>query len=121
LGYEDPERTVAVPDFLRVTLFWQAVRDRPEDLVVTVAVVDAEGEPVAMASGAPAGGRYPVSRWSRGEVVRDPYALWLGEGVAPGTYRVGVVVHRGGEPVPTEGASDGFLELFTVEVRRWGE
>jgi hypothetical protein len=119
LGYATPSRVTDAPGFIHLTLFWQAQRRHPDDLVVTVAVVDAAGEPVAIASGPPAGGRYPTSRWSRGEVVRDAYAFWLGEDFAPGVYTVGVVVHRGAEPIAVEQAPDAFLELFDVEVRPW--
>jgi len=121
LGYAVPFREVYTPGFLHVVLFWQGERDHPDELVVALAVVDDEREPVALASGAPAVGRSPTSSWSRGEVVRDPYAFWLEEDLQPGTYAVGVVVHRGDRPITPEGAEDPFLELFTVEVQRWQE
>ena len=119
LGYATPSLVTDAPGFIHLALFWKALRRHPDELVVTVAVVDAAGEPVAMASGPPAGGRYPTSRWSRGEVVRDAYAFWLGEDFVPSRYTVGVVVHRGAEPIATERAQDAFLELFDVEVRPW--
>jgi len=118
LGYVIPSRTVRTPGFLHVTLFWRAERTHPDDLVVTVAMVDGVGEVAAQASGAPATGHYPVSRWSRGEIVRDSYAFWLEEDYPCGTYTVGVVVHRGEQPVTPEGIEDPLLELLTVEVRR---
>jgi len=119
LGYATPSRLTDAPGFLHLTLFWQAERSHPDDLVVTVAVVDGAGEVVAQASGAPAVGRYPISAWSRGEVVRDAYAFWLDEGFSSGSYRVGVVVHRGDRPITPAGWEAPFLELFTVEVQRW--
>jgi hypothetical protein len=76
---------------------------------------------VAVASGSPAVGRSPTAGWSRGEIVRDPYAFWLAGDFQPGTYTVGVVVHHGDRPIVPGGAADAFLELFPVEVRRWGE
>lgn len=118
LGYAGPEGETRAPGFLHLTLFWQAVRDHPDDLVVSVAVVDGEGEVVALASGPPAVGRYPTGRWRRGEIVRDPYAFWLGPDFEPGIYTVGVVVHRGDRPLTPEGMEDPFLKLFDVEVRR---
>lgn len=119
LGYglsSPPQGRLDPPGFLQLTLFWRAERKRPDDLAVTVAVVDETGEPVAMASGPPAVGRHPTSNWSRGEVVRDPYAFWLDETFSSGTYRVGVVVHRGDQPVVAEGVQEAFLELLRLDV-----
>jgi hypothetical protein len=117
LGYTTPSRLADPPGFLRLTLFWQAEQRYPEDFVVTVAVVDETDEPVAMASGPPAIGRHPMSNWTRGEIVRDPYAFWFGEDFPPGRYEVGVVLHRGDQPVTPEGFDDAFLRLFATEVR----
>ena len=119
LGYNTPGPVTDVPGFLRLTLFWRAERRRPDDLVVTVAIVGADGQVEGMASGPPAVGRYPTWRWSRGEIVRDPYAFWLGDDFAPGVYTVGVAVHRGDQPITPAGFDDPFVQLFTVEVRPW--
>lgn len=116
LGYTAPYTSTGVPGFVQLTLFWQSERRHPQDFVITVAVVDEAEEVVAMASGAPATGRYPTSEWVRGEVVRDPYAFWLPGDFDPGTYTVGVAVHRGDRPITPEGANDPFLSIFTVEV-----
>jgi hypothetical protein len=117
LGYTAPYTSTGVPGFIQLTLFWQSQRRHPEEFVVTVAVVDETGEPVAMASGAPAIGRHPTSEWTRGELVRDPYAFWLPADFEAGTYTVGVVVHRGDQPITPEGGDDPFLELLSVEVQ----
>jgi hypothetical protein len=121
LGYAAPSYVVETPGFFHLTLFWRGETDRPDDLAVTVAVVDDEGEPIAMASGAPAVGRYPTSSWSEGEIVRDAYAFWLGEDFSPGQFRVWVVVHRWGQPITADGLDDPHLEIFVVEVKRWEE
>jgi hypothetical protein len=118
LGYALPAPVVEAPGFIHLTLFWRAERRHPDDLVITVAVVDDAGEPVAMVSGPPVGGRYPVAEWARGEVVRNPYAFWMDETFQAGTYTVGVVVHRGHEPITAEGETHPFLELFQVEVHQ---
>jgi hypothetical protein len=116
LGYTAPYTSTGVPGFVQLTLFWQSERRHPEEFVITVAVVDEAGEPAAMASGAPATGRHPTSDWIRSEVVRDPYAFWLPADFDVGTYTVGVVVHRGVEPITPEGADAPFLEVLSVEV-----
>jgi len=117
LGYVRSSAAVEAPGFLHFTLFWQARRNHPADLTINAVVLDSQGETVAEASGAPAGGRYPTSRWSRREVVRDPYAFWLDENFLAGPYTVAVVVHRGGEPLVPDGAGRSLVELFTVEVQ----
>jgi hypothetical protein len=119
LGYTTSEDGVGAPGFLHLTLFWRAKRGHLDELMVTVAVLDEAGEPVAIASGPPAVGRYPTTRWSRGEVVRDPYAFWLDEEFLPGTYSVGVVIHRGDQPITAQGLDEPFLRLFSVEVHGW--
>jgi len=117
VGYVTPTPVVGVPGYFHLTLYWRSERRHPDDLVVTVAVLDSDREPVAMASGWPAVGRYPMALWSRGEIVRDAYAFWLGDDVEPGLYQVGVVVHRGDQPVAPDGATEPLVELLTVEVR----
>ena len=109
------------PGFIHLALFWQAERRRPDDLVVTVAVVDGERDIAAIVSGSPANGRYPTRQWSPGEIVRDAYAFWLSDEFEPGNYTVGVVVHRGDQPITAEGMEDPFLELYELEVQRWEE
>lgn len=117
LGYATPTPVVGVPGYFHVALYWRSEQHHPDSLVVTVAVLDSAQEPVAMASGWPVVGRYPMALWSRGEVVRDAYAFWLGDDVEPDLYQVGVVVHRGDQPVTPGGAAGPLVELFTVEVR----
>jgi hypothetical protein len=121
LGYATPTTTTDAPGFIHLTLFWRAEQRRPDDLVVTVAVVDPERNIAAIVSGPPANGRYPTGEWSRGEVVRDAYAFWLSEEFEPGSYTVGVVVHRGDQPITAQGMEDPFLELYALEVERWEE
>ena len=121
LGYTTPSQVTQVPGFLHLTLFWQAERRRPDELVITVAVVDETGDVVAMASGAPAMGRYPTSDWSRGEIVRDAYAFWFGGDFVPGSYTVGIAVHRGDQPITPEGMENPFLRLYDMEVQQWEE
>lgn len=116
LGYTAPYTSTGVPGFVQLTLFWQSEQRHPEEFAITVAVVDETGESVALASGAPATGRHPTSEWIRNEVVRDPYAFWLPAGFDAGTYTVGVVVHRGAEPITPEGTDAPFLEVLSVEV-----
>ncbi len=66
---------------LRVTIFWEAIRQVPADYSVAVHLVTRDppqsGEDVLAQADAlnPVGGWYPTSRWAPGEIVRDDYAL----------------------------------------------
>lgn len=79
-------------DTLRLTVFWEAVRQGPSDYSVAVYLVSRDppqgGEDVLAQADAlnPVGGWYPTSRWSPGEVVRDDYVL----AVPPGSSAVAV-------------------------------
>ncbi|HJW82852.1 MAG TPA: hypothetical protein VJ754_00985, partial [Anaerolineae bacterium] len=83
------------PSFARVTLFWQASIDAPQDRVVRARLIDMRGEPASEIATSPTGGAYPPPSWHAGEVVRDVYAFWLPPDFAPGVYRVQVTALEG--------------------------
>jgi len=77
-------------DTLRLTLWWQALRDPQADYTVFVHVFDPATQVlVAQSDAQPRGGAYPTSWWSVGEVVSETVELRLGE--APqGMYQLAV-------------------------------
>ncbi|MCL4535849.1 MAG: DUF2723 domain-containing protein [Bacteroidetes bacterium] len=95
----DPQghRTGAPPDdgdVVGVQLYWQAASLLERDYSVSVRMVDAGGAVVAQQDNQhPVLGMYPTSRWSAGEVVGDYYELPR-RGLAPGSYRLEVVVYE---------------------------
>jgi hypothetical protein len=90
LGADVSDRQIEVPGFIHIALLWRAETDAPRDVTVRVQLTNSEGEVVDEIVSAPADGRYPASRWSAGEIVRDQYSFWLAEGFSPGTYQLRV-------------------------------
>jgi len=78
---------------LRLELYWQALQQMAVDYKVFVHLFDPATETIVTQWDAmPREGRYPTSRWARGEVVSDSITLSLAE-VPPGHYRLAVGVY----------------------------
>jgi len=122
LGYNlEPAGDLWLPNFLHVTLFWQAGRTDQEDLEMAVRLRDETGAVAVQIGGRPVDGHYPIPQWLAGETVRDQHSFWLAEDFRSGRYSVEVSVfgaHReellslGGE-----GTKDGWTFLTQVEMR----
>lgn len=88
-----PERVVIVPnDFVRIAVFWEAVSAPVEDSRIALQLVDAAGQMALQSEQQPSHNRYPTTRWSTGERVRDNHALWVPADFPPGDYAVRVTV-----------------------------
>jgi hypothetical protein len=74
------------PGYVHLALYWRSEAEALPEYVVRVRLLDSDGSERGLVENAPAGGRYPTGLWSRGEVVRDPYAFWLDETAPPGAY-----------------------------------
>lgn len=93
LGHALESGQVRAPGFVRITLFWQALRAAPaQPAHVRLALVDAAGQTATQLESDPTGGIYPPARWQRGQIVRDIYSLWLADSLAPGVYAVRLTV-----------------------------
>ena len=92
---------------LRLHVFWRASAPPDRDYTVFVHVLDGAGKVIAQADAQPDAGAYPTSWWLPGQVIEDVREVGL-EGVAPGTYRIGLGVYElaSGERLPVE-ATDG--------------
>jgi hypothetical protein len=84
---------VHAPGFVRVTLFWQADQDAPQPGQVNVTLVNASGQAVTGIESEPTGGIYPPAQWTRGQIVRDIYSVWLDDQIEPGPFTVRVTVN----------------------------
>ncbi len=89
---------------LRLTLIWQAVY-APGDYIRFVHLLDAAGNIVAQADGAPAGDSYPTGQWLPGEVVADALTFDL-SALPPGDYRVALGFYAPTEGLPRLNAAD---------------
>ncbi len=117
-GYDLPEEQVTQGDGLDLTLYWQPEEEIGTSLTVFVHLFDGEGHIVAQQDQIPVGGTRPTTGWAPGEVIGDPYRLFVGMGVPPGEYRVRVGWYdaRTGERVRLVDGSDYWLLPQTVCV-----
>ena len=84
-----------------LTLYWRAERERPRDYVVGLQLLGLDGDEVTYWLGRPVYSGYGTSEWGAGQVVQDPWELWMPGEVAPGEYELELVLYDGvtGEPV----------------------
>jgi hypothetical protein len=122
LGFEVAD-SLAPGDDLDVALYWQAQGAIPEDYVVFVHLLDAEGQIVASHDGLPMDGRYPTRAWLAGDVVADVHRMSLAPGTPQGTYRLQVGMYRwpSMERLPIWDSAgveqmNGILVLRSIEV-----
>jgi hypothetical protein len=93
----DPKMTYLPGDALPLTLLWQASDAPRGDLRVEFWL---EGEEMAPLDEQPLGGRFPASKWSAGQVVRQQPNLRVPGSASPGSYELKMRVSRDGQPVP---------------------
>jgi hypothetical protein len=88
LGATPEREAIRRNDFLRVALFWEATTAPPADYQVGLRLVTDAGAVVVEETTRPSHGRYPTTSWSANERVRDNHAVWIGNDLPPGTYRL---------------------------------
>ncbi|MBN1217485.1 MAG: hypothetical protein JXM69_01035 [Anaerolineae bacterium] len=100
LGATPEREVIRRNDFLRVALFWEAVTAPRVDYRISLRLRDDEGR-VILAETAPSSlQRYPTTRWTAGERVRDNHAVWIGQDFPAGTYHLEAqVLNEAGEAV----------------------
>lgn len=101
---------------VRVTILWRALAAPGQDLALDARLVEEDGSPRASLGWVPAGGRYPSSRWSDGEVVRDQVELRVPLATPPGRALLEVGLLAPGQERPTSALRLGVVEVN--EVRR---
>ncbi len=124
IGYDlNPTGDLWLPNFLHVTLLWQAERTNLADLEIAIRLQDETGVVHAQVGGRPVDAYYPTPQWLMGEVVRDQYSFWLAKDFPPGRYSVKVLVSEAQYkdllfPVGREIDEEGWMFLAQVEVRK---
>lgn len=90
---------------IRLTLYWQALKEMEKDYTVFVHVVDEEGTVWGQWDSQPVSGERPTSGWEQGEVLEDAYKISIDvEGPREGyRIKVGMYLVETGERLPTEG------------------
>ncbi len=109
LGASIEQTSLPAPNYARLTLFWQALSDSPDNVTVHARLVDVRGEVASEIIAAPTGGDYPTSSWQAGEIVRDIYAFWLPPDFQPGVYFVQVLAVG-------DGGQIGDMDVGRIEV-----
>jgi hypothetical protein len=113
-------------DDLRIDLWWSLERSADAvpttDFVTKAFVLDANGQQVAQLDSQPAFGTRPTTSFTAGEVVYDPKALQLAEGISqlpPGRYTVAVQVYRfEGGSIVISPTADGDDYAIIGEIER---
>jgi hypothetical protein len=106
---------------LKLTFYWQALRQPDADYTVFVHVRDDAGNVIAQKDQPLLGGAYPTSLWDAGEIIKDEISLPL-DGVAPGRYQIVVGLYDldTGERLRLSGRPDDFVELIDVRLGQNG-
>lgn len=94
LGFEPAAITVRAGEPLDVTLYWQARELTNVDAHLYIGLFAQDGNHVASSDEIPVGNALGTSRWTRGEVMRDPIRLRVPANVAPGDYVLRVALYN---------------------------
>ncbi|MGC9400491.1 MAG: 6-pyruvoyl-tetrahydropterin synthase-related protein [Anaerolineae bacterium] len=106
IGYDVPSTSLWAGELLPLTLYWEATETPTDDLDVEVALRDARGETVPLATVPPVPG-YPTSQWRAGDRWRGVHRLLLPPTLEGGDYQI--LVRGAGHAAP--------LVLGTVKVQ----
>jgi arabinofuranosyltransferase len=114
LGYDfAPPATLDQPAVL--ALYWQSLALVTERYDVFVHLLDESGSIVAQEDQEPVAGMAPTHRWQPGDIIRDPYTIFLPADLLPGPYRVsiGMYLRTSGARLPVDdtNAADNALYL----------
>lgn len=80
---------------LPLILYWEAIAGQPDDLAVSVRLVDAGGQDVAQSDlRHPVMGTSPTDRWRQGAVIGDYHELAISNRLPAGEYVAEVLLYR---------------------------
>ena len=93
LGFEPANAPARAGAPLDVDLYWQAQQPTNIDEHLYVGLFATDGKPVASTDDVPLGDALGTSRWSPGEVLREPVRLIVPANVPPGDYVLRVAMY----------------------------
>jgi hypothetical protein len=106
---------------LDLQLHFEVHRNQPSPYIVTVSLIDTHnGDRLALTNLEPFYGGYPADAWQPGDKLALPARVSVPSDLAPGTYRLGVILYdpkRGGSVPFTTAPSAEFSELKTGWLR----
>jgi len=90
LGFDMRSRRVRPGDNLDLTLVWRTTVQSPTDQLVTLALLDDQGQILLQQESEPAGGKRPTSGWTTDEFVEDGWKLRVPRELPRGKVRLAV-------------------------------
>ena len=97
IGFDTPAPTPADTG-ASFNLYWQVTDTFEEDYLVSLRVLDAQGNMWGKQDRRPAGYNYPTTRWKKGEYLFGAYSVPLLAGTPAGNYFVQAIFYTKGNP-----------------------
>jgi hypothetical protein len=94
LGYALDRQQASAGQSLLLTLWWQALAASGDERSVLVHLLDAQGNPVVQADGAPARGGWPTSLWQSNNLILDTRSIDLPADLPAGQYTLAIGMYR---------------------------
>ena len=115
LGFDEPNYQ---DNTLRLKLYWQSLQPVTNDYTVFVHIRNQSGETVAQMDSPPAGGRYPTSIWSAGEIIGDEIFVPVPDSLPAGEYTIVVGLYNfdTGTRLNVENSADNSVLLTSLTV-----
>jgi hypothetical protein len=88
LSYQLATSQVKAGGEVRLTLYWQALREMDESYIVFTHLLDEANQIWGQKDNLPASGTFPTSEWREGEVVEDSYVIPVQADAPQGTYHL---------------------------------
>jgi 4-amino-4-deoxy-L-arabinose transferase-like glycosyltransferase len=119
LGYSLSSTAAAPGEILSVTLYWQVTEETKSDYQIFLQLVDGDDVRVAGRDTHSGLGRYPTSRWQRGQIIADVIPLSIPEdAIGPTGLRLNVGLrYETGRLLPT---ADGHTTITLGLIRLEG-
>ncbi len=124
LGFEPASANGRAAAPLDVDVYWQAQQPTNIDVHLYVGLFAANGTPVASTDDVPLGNALGTSRWSPGEILREPARLIVPANTPPGDYVLRVALYNPltneplGAPPGEWVAENGQVVLTNVRVEK---
>ncbi|HEX9074809.1 MAG TPA: hypothetical protein VF932_03485 [Anaerolineae bacterium] len=112
VGFEPGSATVRAGAPLDVNIYWQAKQPTNIDEHLFAGLFSEEGKLVASTDEAPLGNGLGTSRWSPGEILREPVRLPVPSDVPPGNYVLRIALYN---PLTREPLAAGASEWATAD------
>lgn len=114
-GYDAP-RQMEPGTRAAATLYWRLNEKSPDDISVSLRVIDAQGKVWGQWDAPPIGNLYPVSKWQAKTIYVDQHDVVVDPGAPPGTYTLEMQVYReaGHAPLAAQLRAGAPSESFTL-------